>query len=186
MQSKQNSVYCNTDIRMRGGKYQVLESKQKIFCNHLNMHTTQTGVHISEDKQTYELTESINKILWHIRSMQEMWSHNSRPLLGSGCTQKQMNGVLCAVRADGCLCNNEIRHAIANEQIGCNRGTVFICGPCRNIISRKSYEQSVRGLLGVCRCELLLLEADGRGRGESENPKEGKRPPLETDTKQWQ
>jgi hypothetical protein len=43
---------------------------------------------------------------------------------------------------------------------------------------------TVRGLLGFSHCELLLLDAGSRRRGQFRNPEEGECPPLEATTKQ--
>jgi hypothetical protein len=36
-----------------------------------------------------------------------------------------MNGVFCAVRADGCVRNNGVCHATTKQQLHCDGGTVF-------------------------------------------------------------
>jgi hypothetical protein len=62
----------------------------------------------------------------------------------------------------------------------------------RNIFCVRYYNQdqlaaaSVRELLGFVRCELLLLEAGSRGRGQFGNPEEGEHPLLEATIKQRQ
>jgi hypothetical protein len=53
----------------------------------------------------------------------------------------------------------------------------FLRGPCRE----------VGEMLGFSRCELLLLEAGNRGRGQFGDPQQGEHPPLKAATKhrQW-
>jgi hypothetical protein len=45
--------------------------------------------------------------------------------LSAARKQQQMNYVFCAVLADGRTRNSGIRHAIAKQQLRCNRRTVF-------------------------------------------------------------
>jgi hypothetical protein len=59
--------------------------------------------------------------------------------------QQQKNGVFCAVRADGYARNNRIYHTIAKQQLCSyyNRGTVFLRGPCLDVVSRTVSEERV-------------------------------------------
>jgi hypothetical protein len=63
---------------------------------------------------------------------------------------------------------------------------VFCTRPVPRCNKQDQLAVAVRELMGLSRCELLLLEASNWGRGQLGNPEEGERPPFEAATKQRQ
>jgi hypothetical protein len=80
------------------------------------------------------------------------------------------NGVFCAVRADGCVRNNGIRHAITKQQLHINRGEVF---STRSVPICYKQGNLGRGLWGFSR-ELWLLKAASSGRETVREPRRGR------------
>jgi hypothetical protein len=97
------------------------------------------------------------------------------------CKQQQRNSVFCAVRADGCTHNNKVCHAIAKQQLHCNRRMVFSTQSVPKCYKQGQLVVAVRELLWFGRCELLLWEAGSWGQEPTE---EGECPLLEAATMQ--
>jgi hypothetical protein len=79
--------------------------------------------------------------------------------LAEASKQLWRNGVFYAAHANGWACTKGICHAIAKQQLHCNRGTAFSMWSLPICYKQDKLGVVVRQLLQFSHCELLLLEA---------------------------